>query len=139
MNSLLNASYAPATLLRYHRAWGRFTRFCGSVGLPCSLPVNTHLISLFVAHLSIKKLRASTVRTLLSAISWQHKVRSLPDPTQAFLIPRLLEGMKRSQNLPPNRVLPISLSILHRLLDALPRVEPSPYNSLAFSAMFLIT
>ena len=139
VNELLNASYAPATLLRYHRAWDRFARFCGSAGLPCSLPVNTYTVSLFIAHLSSQKLKASTIKTLLSAISWQHKVRSLPDPTQAFLIPRLIEGIKRSQNLPPTRVNPISLSMLHRLLHALPQVTSSPFDTLAFTAIFLLS
>ena len=135
----MNAAYANATLLRYHRAWTRFAKFCQDFGLPSSLPVNHNNVALFIGYLSTQSIRASTIRSLLSAIAWQHKVRSLPDPTQSFLIPRLLEGIKRSQKLPPNRVSPIPLSLLHNILGVLPRIIPSAHDLAAFTALFLLS
>ena len=74
----------------------------------------------------------------MSAISWHHKIKDLPDPTRSFLLSRIIEGAKRSQTHCPNRVAPISLQTLHRLLDWLPSVIPLPYDQLAYTAALLL-
>ena len=139
VNNLLNSAYSPSTLLRYHRGIRRFTKFCVSTGLQINLPVDSHLVSLYIAHLSLQNLKASTIRTLLSPIGWYHKINSLPDPTQSFMVLRLLEGVKRSSTLPSNRVSPISLPVLHEVLYALPKVLSSPHDIAAYSALFLLS
>ena len=74
----------------------------------------------------------------MSAISWHHKIKDLPDPTRSFLLTRIIEGAKRSQNIPTNRVAPISLSTLHMILDGLPASLPLHYDQLAYAAIFLL-
>ena len=139
MNSLLHSAYAPSTLLRYHRTWLRLLDFCDSHNLPTTLPLDPAHVVRFIGHLSTQSIRASTIRSLLSAVSWHHKIRSLPDPTHSFLVPKLLEGIKRSQKSASKRVSPIPLTTLHKLLDTLPSFVHSSYDLAAFSALFLLT
>jgi hypothetical protein len=60
-----------------------------------------------------------------------------PDPTTSFFILKLLQGAKRSRVQVDTR-LPITRSILHRMLVALPYICSSPFYKISYRSMFLL-
>jgi hypothetical protein len=74
--------------------------------------------------------------TYLSAIGYVHKILNFQDPTQAFLIQKLVAGAYRLGNTFDIR-LPITHSILNSLLDVVPEVVFDKYSQILFKALFL--
>ena len=68
VNSLVQDSYAPRTLLNYARVWRRFQEFLSSLALPSTLPVPRDSIALYLAALSREGRGPSTIRGTLTAI-----------------------------------------------------------------------
>ena len=108
------------------------------MALPSSLPVSRDHIALYLAALKKEGLAPSSIRSALSVIAWKHKLAGLPDPTKDFLLSRVMEGLRRARLHPPNRVLPITVDILHRLLDTLPDSRCGPYDVSLMRAFFLL-
>ena len=101
------------------------------------LPISVNTVALFMSHLVVKGLSTSTITTYISAIGYIHKLGSFNDPTQFFLIWKMLAGL-RKHNAKPNIRHPITIYILHKLIDALDNVCPSLYNKLMLKAMCLL-
>ena len=75
----------------------------------------------------------------MSAISWHHKIKDYPGPTKSVLLAKIIEGAKRMQVSSPNRVAPIPLTTLYRVLENLHTVLVSPYDLTAYKALFLLS
>ena len=73
----------------------------------------------------------------MSSIGYIHKLGSFNDPTQLFLIRKMLAGLWK-HNAKPDIRHPITIYMLHKLIDALENVCPSLYNKRMFKAMFLL-
>ena len=129
MNSLVQDSYAPRTLLTYARVWRRFSQFLSSLDLPQSLPVSRDNVALYLAALSQGGQSPSSIRGALTAIGWKHKMAGVPDPTGDFLLSRMIKGIQKARPHPPNRVLPVTIDLLHRILRALPDASGTPYEA----------
>ncbi len=80
----------------------------------------------YIGYMSMSGKAPSTVPQHISAISRAHKLRSLTDPTDNFIIRRMLLGMKRESQVPDSR-LPISLPMLSKMASALSFVCNSDY------------
>ena len=93
-------------------------------------------IPLFISFLSLRQLACSTIKSYLSAISYVHKLKGFNDPTKSFLIDKLLTALSRQQ--PSDIRLPITRPILHHLIRSLTFSNSSAFQSLLFSAMFLV-
>ena len=135
---MLNASLAESSKGTYRRAWRSFNDFSidlfGQVMDPL-LDVST--IALFVAYLHNLHLSYKTINTYLSALAYVHiKMLMLPNPTNQFLITRLIRG---SQSLKPSYDLrlPITIYILDKLVASLQHVSLSYFRQHLFTAMFL--
>lgn len=134
---LTQAALAPSTRSTYRRAWDLFETFSSTImGQQFHLPLSVSTISLFVAYLFSKSLAPSTVSTYLSAIGYVHKMLSLPDNTQTFLVEKLVMGTYRLSKTFDTR-LPITIPILNKLLLHIPVVIKSTYEQCLFKAMFL--
>ena len=72
-----------------------------------------------------------------SAIGYNHKLGGFPDPTGSFYITKLLQGAKRKCPSVDGR-LPITLSILHKLIDALDLSYNSEYNRYMYKSMLFL-
>lgn len=59
------------------------------------LPLSTAFLPPFMSFLDGRNLSSSTILSYLSAISYVHKMKGLPDPTKAFLIQKLLTALSR--------------------------------------------
>lgn len=106
------------------------------LGIPLSFPYSEKCVALFVTHLINKRLKSSTIRSYLSALSSVHKIFSAPDPTNSYLISRILKG---NENLykQSSKLSPISKQILHKLLNVIPSLF-TPYESKFYKSLFLL-
>lgn len=107
MKNMLSQSLAPASQVAYNNHWSVFHNFMASVFSTAPLPASSYHISLFMMHLHSLKLKAPSIRSYLSAIAFTHKIHGHADPTGAFSILKLLEGLKRESG-PPIKRLPIT-------------------------------
>lgn len=94
-------------------------------------------MSLFVAYLHKKALAPQSIATYLSAIGFMHKINGVGDPTDTFLVRKLLIGLRRRHNTFDLR-LPITSTIVDRLVDSLSFTCSSIYNQQLYAAMFLL-
>ncbi|KAJ8319669.1 hypothetical protein KUTeg_002778 [Tegillarca granosa] len=60
----------------------------------------------------------SSIAGHMSAISYVHKLLDIPDPTQSFLIRKLLKGAQNLSKAPDTRM-PITKQLLHQILSSL--------------------
>ncbi|XP_019613466.1 PREDICTED: uncharacterized protein LOC109461527 [Branchiostoma belcheri] len=136
VNSLLLSSLAPSTLRAYRGSWQQLRAFTlEHTGQDTCLPVSTKLISRFIASLHQKGFAPATITSKLSAVSFVHKLLSLPDPTQSFVTQKLLLAIRKNRI--PDSWLPISPSILKALIDSLPTLIAPNYDQILFKAMYL--
>lgn len=62
-----------------------------------ALPVPAHHVLMFIAFCFHDGKAAATVISYVSAISYHHKIRLLPDPTQTFLVKKCLMGYQKTR------------------------------------------
>ena len=94
-------------------------------------------ICLFVAFLQHEKFAPRSISTYLSALGYVHKMQGHTDPTSAFLVTKLVAGAYRLNHKPDIR-LPITVTILNRLITSLEWVTSSAFDQCLFRAMFLL-
>ena len=135
----MHCALSPGSRKTYEQAWNHFldfsTRYCGTA-FP-QLPLSVSDIVLFVASLSRKKLAPSTISTYISALSYVHKVGSFSDPTKAFVVQKIMTAKSRFCS-KLDIWLPITHSILHKLVRALSHTITPAYHILLFQTMFLV-
>ena len=98
-------------------------------------PIN---LALFVAFLHGKGYAPSTVETYMSAISFIHKLNRAGDPASDFLVRKAIQGLHKACPTADSR-LPISLSVLHKLIDVLLTCNSIAYKQAMFHCMFLMS
>ena len=133
---ILSASMAPASWRTYGRALYVLVDFLGQFGFTKTLPLLPIIIAIFVTHLH-KCNAASTVLTYLSAVSFLHKLYSMPDPVHTFIVQKAIAGVQRLKPKFDLR-LPISLSVLHRITAALGKCPLTSYQRTMYKSMFLL-
>ena len=107
------------------------------LGLPCCLPISVPLILLFVAYLYGRKFAPSSIVSILSAVSYFHKANGFQDPTGTFIVSKVLAGARNISASADTR-LPITSSILDKLISATVHVFTSPYKALIMRAMMIL-
>ena len=50
----------------------------------------------------------------------------------------MIKGIRRARPHPPNRVLPVTVDLLHRILGVIPGVTGAPYEAALMGALFLL-
>ena len=60
-------------------------------------PVNVEIISMVISFLTSEKYSASTMLSNVSAVSYIHKLEGWRDPTDSFLIKKMLCGVKNKK------------------------------------------
>ena len=138
VRGILQQSLAKKTWQQYQRVWERFQEFTRNTLLtPPSLPIPISAILLFLTHLHRSSLAPSTIRSAGSALGYLHKINSLPDPTTAFIVQKLLTGMSKGAQRDDIR-LPITRGILHRLLGATIAMGLHSYKTTMLRALYLL-
>ena len=76
----------------------------------------------------------STVSSYVSALGFSHKFLGFDDPTKAFFVTQMLKGYHKQGSRLDSR-LPITLPILHKLLDSAGKLAICRYQVCQFKAM----
>jgi hypothetical protein len=92
---------------------------------------------LFMAYLFEEGTSPNTISTYLEALSYYLKFKGKPDITNNFIIKKLVNGDKRLAA-GPYIHLPITVTILGHLLQALAHVTKAYYQRIMFEAIFLL-
>ena len=132
----MNASLSPSTQKTYNAGLQLFEDFRRRqlFRLIWPPPLN-HLVN-FISFMSIKNYSPSTMSTNISAISFSCKMSNSNDPTQTFIIKKMLQGVKRIDKREDSRS-PITLGILNKIVHSLPSICSSNYEATLFSAIFV--
>ena len=72
-----------------------------------------------------------------SALSYQHKINNIDDPTQSFVVKKCLQGYQNKKGSNDTR-LPITPSIMKRLISSLQITTKSHFSLVLFKAMYLV-
>ena len=109
-----------------------------SYGLPTTLPLQPATVALYLSHLHHEKGNSpNTLSSHTSAIAFIHKLLGLTDPTESFLVKKVLQGAKNCNPCCDLR-LPITLPILYRLVDSIDHICTTPWDRLLYRSMYLL-
>ena len=137
MKEILQRSLSPSTWTQYGRVWTTFEEFNKKImDVRSVLPVLSFHIILFLTSLHQKDLSSSTIRSAGSAMAFLHKLHRLPDPMEAFIVRKFLQGLSKMSTSQDIR-LPITRGILNRMIRSLSVMGFSLYKVLMLSALYL--
>ena len=124
----------PASHKLYQRAWAVFRDFAHRFYRSSSpqFPLSPNRLALFISYLSARQSAPSTIASYISAISYVHKLKGFSDPTNSFLIRKLLTAVSRRRQ--SNIRLPISRPVLHELR----LTNSSAFQQTLYRAIFLL-
>lgn len=134
---MFNASVAVNTRQTHTAGINSFETFRLSHNLPSLWPpLDTH-ITRFIAYLSLSGYKYSTAQSYIAAISFYSKAIYNVDPTNHFIIRKLLQGMQRT-TLHKDTRLPITLQLLNKIIPTLQTVCNTIYETKLFTAAFTL-
>lgn len=90
----------------------------------------------FISDLFIKGTAGSSITSIISGLSYFHKIRNISDASQAFTIRQLLISVRKQQPSIDHRH-PISEGLLRKLCDSMPSLATSSFEACLFRTMFL--
>lgn len=128
---------ASSSWRTYQTALQSCNRFLQSYGLPTALPLQPASVALYLSYLHEKGYSPSTMPTHISAIAHIHHLLGLSDPTDSFIVKKVIQGAKHMNPTCDSR-LPITLPILSRLVDSLGHVCVTPWCRTLYRSMFLM-
>ena len=133
---LAKSSLQSSSVPTYRRAWRLFYQFLNSVfhSSHPSLPISPHMLALFIAYMYDKNYAPSTVSSYVSPLGYSHKFLGFPEPTKAFFIIQMIKGYTKLGSRVDSR-LPITLPILHRIIESSSQLAISRYSCCQFQAM----
>lgn len=100
------------------------------------VPKLSHLVS-YIAHCFTQGLAASTARTHISALSFIFQLGGHQDLTQHFIIKKQLQGYSKTKPSQDAR-LPITPTILSKIILSLPHVTNSSFIKCLLHAMYVL-
>lgn len=101
------------------------------------LPSSSQHLSAFIANCFLRKLAASSTRTLASSLSFIFQLGGFQDITQHFVIQKMLIRFQKCKPSLDSR-LPITPAILIQLVDALRHTSSSVFLRCLLRAMFIL-
>ena len=133
--NIIEKSIASTTRKSYDNVWKRLVEFCRKIALPVSLPLPPPLVVNFLCSQFELGLAPSTIAAQASAISYFHKIHSVPDPNASFLVKCFLKGVSESNHGGDIRK-PITIDILNKMLEVTPLVVSNHVQSCLISSVF---
>ena len=134
---LLPQALAKATQTNYKRSWSRFSQFAEFIGINVCLPISIRYACLFLVYLFNHQFSSNSISTIMSGLSYYHKIRLLQDPFQYFPVRQLLQSIRKISPSSPDTRRPISEHLLLQLIDNLHRLGLPLHETTLFSTMFL--
>ena len=130
----MSAALTTNTKASYKRSWNLFLQFNSS---GTSLPISPSLLSNFIAYLFKSGYSPSSISSHISAISYVHKILGQSDPSDSFLVRKVVQGCHHS-GLNKDSRLPITGPILHKLVQGLPSAVPNLHYRVLLKSIFLL-
>lgn len=138
MKALIQGAFSPSTLVTYKRAFHIFEQFHVTYfSSQPILPANNAIMSNFIAYLYCKNYAPATIVTYVSGLAAMHRLLSWPDPTQSFLVKKLLTGAQKAIGSNDSR-LPVTKPILQKLLASLKHSNLDRFTKALLGAMFTL-
>ena len=135
---LIENALTVGTRNAYNRAKSVYSEFHDVYFSHSTLfPLTVEKIVLFISYCYQKQLAPQTVTMYISALSHFNKMEGHDDPTQNFVVKRALQGFQKLKSTHDIR-LPITPSILSKLVESLRQCTNSFYQRCLFKAMFLL-
>lgn len=131
------SSLQPSSIPTCKRAWRLFHQCLHAVFQTVStfLPILLNTIALLIAYVFDKRNAPSTVGSYVWDLGFSHKFLSFDDPTKASFVIQMLKGYHKQGSRLDSR-LPITLPILHKLLDSACKLAICRYQVCQFKAMY---
>ena len=101
--------------------------FHDSLGVTLQPPASVTMILLFIAHLHAHGSAPASITSIMSAVACFHKINGFSDPTNCFIVAKVLAGARNLGSVSDVR-LPVTLPVLTRLVLALPTVFTLRYK-----------
>ena len=114
-----------------------FDEFRSSHGFDLEWPCTHQHLLHFAAKMSLDGKSTSSVRTYLAGIAAKHKLNGWEDPTDNWLLTKLLQGMQKTKKTTDHRC-PITFSKLELILQILPTICSNTYETNLFAAAYSV-
>ncbi|XP_061191681.1 uncharacterized protein LOC133199882 [Saccostrea echinata] len=136
---LISTSLSQDSLNSYKNIFSRYKDFIKLHIHPNQNPLPPSLdhLLLCIAYCYRQNLAASTTKTHISALSFTFKLGNYQDLTQHFLVKKQLLGFNKLSPSTDTR-LPITRSILTKLIHVLPHISNSAFIRIMLHSMFLL-
>ena len=134
---MVDTAFASSTKATYTHASRDFDAFRAAHGIPLVWPADPNHVIQYAAFLSLENRSYSTARTYITALSTLHRLRGWEDPTNNFLLQKLMTGFGRSKSQVDSR-LPITFDKLRQLIDCLHTVCDNTFEHDLFRAAFTL-
>jgi len=121
----------------YLRAWTQFVDFMLKQSGKAAENANTGDVASFIAELFEQGFAATTIASKISALSFVFKLLHKNDPTGSFVISKLLAGARTLRPTLDDRI-PLSYSLLRKILPLIPKFCPTKYTALLYQSMALL-
>ena len=135
MIHLINSALRPSTRLSYAKTWKNFILFLDTFNFSTDLPIDDHAVALYITQLWRSKLKTSSIRTYLSAISYFHKIHRHRDPTCSYFVKQVLKGASRCNTKPARVLKPLSKIILLKIIPVIDKMYDSKYVQSLYKAL----
>ena len=129
---LIEGGIAENTRKLYISGLAKFYEYRRNTGEPLLWPATTQQVRAFIAFLLVKK-KSPTYAT---GIAYHHKINNLTDPTNNFVVRKMLEGFKRLKPQKDTRV-PITIDMLKKIIEHSKFTCANPYEVSLFKSAVL--
>lgn len=137
MDTDLWLALEPQTKSQYDSYWVSYVRFSTSILKKHYSQVSVQEFPQFVVHLHNKKVKAKSIRSMVSAIAFNYEARYLPPPTKSFAVKKLLLAYTKSDS-PPVVRNPILQSVLLKVIRAIPTLVEDRYEAIMLISVFTL-
>ena len=138
-STLMSNILSPSTVRTYQKSWYIFKKMTQNVfSEDVSLPISVSSVTYFITYLHVYyNLAPSTIRTHLSGLSFVHKMKNIYDPVLTAPVNKLLKSLSNKDQRRDVR-LPITRSLLKKLVNALYSLQYGCYDMALYKCMFLL-
>jgi hypothetical protein len=141
LGHLLGHILAESSQQVYKRAWALYRQFATQQNIQfqgvASLPIHHTYVAAFISYMRIRGLAPTSVISYISALGYVHRLSGNTDPTHHNLIQKLLSAATKINPVTDPR-LPITMTILHRLVQAVDTTISIPYHRILIKAMYVV-
>ena len=132
---LLSSSLSGQTRQAYKRSWQKYREYLASSKIAFQFPLSEIDVVNFIAYLFDLNYAPGTITSIISALAFVHKLLKVNDPSESFLVKKVLQGCRKSNASSKDGRLPITPYILDRILHASQTTIADGYNRVLFQAM----